>query len=74
MAEEGLKETANDRIKIGKLSDINVVEFKNELNKMWDICLTNDKLEVIEQLKVLVPTFHHDREFFDKLQAKADRK
>ena len=74
MAEEGLKETANDRIKIGKLSDINVVEFKNELNKMWDVCLTNDKLEVIEQLKVLVPTFHHDREFFDKLQAKADRK
>ena len=74
MAEEGLKETANDRIKIGKLSDINVVEFKNELNKMWDICLTNDKLEVVEQLKVLVPTFHHDREFFDKLQAKAERK
>ena len=74
MAEEGLKETANDRIKIGKLSDINVVEFKNELNKMWDVCLTNDKLEVIEQLKVLVPTFHHDREFFDKLQAKAERK
>ena len=74
MAEEGLKETANDRIKIGKLSDINVVEFKNELNKMWDICLTNDKLEVIEQLKVLVPTFHHDREFFDKLQAKANNR
>jgi len=44
------------------------------LNKMWDVCLTNDKLEVIEQLKVLVPTFHHDREFFDKLQAKAERK
>ena len=74
MAEEGLKETANDRIKIGKLSDINTVEFKNELNKMWDICLTNDKLEVVEQLKVLVPTFHHDREFFDKLQEKAQRK
>ncbi len=74
MAEEGLKETANDRIKIGKLSDINTVEFKNELNKMWDVCLTNDKLEVIDQLKILVPTFHHDREFFDKLQAKAERK
>ncbi|MCR4875357.1 MAG: polysaccharide biosynthesis protein [Clostridia bacterium] len=74
MAEEGLKETANDRIKIGKLSDINTVEFKNELNKMWDICLTNDKLDVVEQLKVLVPTFHHDREFFDKLQEKAQRK
>ena len=74
MAEEGLKETANDRIKIGKLSDINIVEFKNELNKMWDVCLTNDKLEVVEQLKVLVPTFHHDREFFDKLQEKAQRK
>ena len=74
MAEEGLKETANDRIKIGKLSDINTVEFKNDLNKMWDICLTNDKLDVVEQLKVLVPTFHHDREFFDKLQEKAERK
>ena len=74
MAEEGLRETANDRIKIGKLSDINTVEFKNDLNKMWDICLTNDKLDVIEQLKVLVPTFHHDREFFDKLQEKAQRK
>ena len=74
MAEEGLKETANERIKIGKLSDINTVEFKNDLNKMWDVCLTNDKLEVVEQLKVLVPTFHHDREFFDKLQEKAQRK
>ena len=74
MAEEGLRETANERIKIGKLSDINTVEFKNDLNKMWDICATNDKLDVIEQLKVLVPTFHHDREFFDKLQAKAEKK
>ena len=73
MAEEGLTETANDRIKIGKLSDINTVEFKNDLNRMWDICLTNEKLDVVEQLKVLVPTFHHDREFFDKLQQKAQR-
>ena len=40
---------------------------------MWDICLTNDKLDVVEQLKTLVPTFHHDREFFDKLQLKAQR-
>lgn len=72
MAEEGLQQTANDRIKIGKLSDFSPEEFKEELEKMREICSTNEKLPVIEQLKVLVPTFHHDREFFDRLEAKAN--
>lgn len=74
MAEEGLKETENEKIKIGKLREFDQEEFKNEMDKMRKVCETNDKLAVIEQLKVLVPTFHHDRAFFDKLQEKAQRK
>lgn len=74
MAEEGLKQTANDRIKIGTLSNFSPEEFRNELEKMREVCATNEKLPVIEQLKVLVPTFHHDREFFDRLEAKACKK
>ena len=72
MAEEGLTETANEKIKIGKLASLDEKEFVADLTKMRKICETNDKLEVIEQLKILVPTFHHDREFFDKIQAKAE--
>jgi len=72
MAEEGLTETENEKIKIGKLSKIDEKAFLTDLDKMKDVCATNEKLDVIEQLKVLVPTFHHDRAFFDKLQAKAD--
>ena len=74
MAEEGLKETANEKIKIGKLANIDIEEFTKELDNMREICKTNDKLEVIEQLKILVPTFHHDRAFFDKLEEKANSK
>ena len=72
MAEEGLTETANEKIKIGKLSKIDEKAFLADLDKMKDVCATNEKLDVIDQLKVLVPTFHHDRAFFDKLQAKAN--
>ena len=68
MAEEGLRETANSKIKIGKLQIIDEKEFLAELDKMRKICLTNDKEKVVEQLKVLVPTFKHDKKFFDKMK------
>ena len=70
MAEEGLRETANSKIKIGKLQIIDEKEFLAELDKMRKICLTNDKEKVVEQLKVLVPTFKHDKKFFDKMKEK----
>ncbi len=60
MNEEGLNKTDNDKIFVGTQIQFDDDKFISELDKMQNICMTNDKDEVIKQLKILVPTFKHD--------------
>lgn len=73
MDEEGLKKTDNDKIFIGHQVQIDIPKFTEELEKMRKICFTNDKHAVIEQLKVLVPTFHHDSAYLEKITEQAKK-
>ena len=65
MKEEGLRKTDNNKIFIGRQVHIDADKFIAELEKMRGICASNDKKAVVEQLKVLVPTFHHDTVYFE---------
>lgn len=67
MNEEGLQKTANEKIFIGHQMEIDIPKFTAELEKMREICMTNDKFAVVEQLKVLVPTFNHNSEYLEKI-------
>ena len=60
MSEEGLEKTANNKIYIGNQIAFDDEEFQADLEEMREVCTTNDKFSVIEQLKILVPTFKHD--------------
>ncbi len=68
MNDEGLGKTSNNKIYIGKQVELDTDKFGQELEKMRDICMTNDKQAIVDQLGVLVPTFHHDNESFQKMQ------
>lgn len=59
MDEEGLKNTDNAKIHIGKQIDINLQTFEKRLMKLVDIANTNDRSAVIFALAGLIPTFHH---------------
>ena len=72
MNEEGLKKTANEKIFVGHQVDINIKGFTEELEKMRAICATNDKHAVVEQLKILVPTFKHDTAYLEKITKQAE--
>lgn len=72
MNEEGLQKTANEKIFIGHQVKIDIEKFSKELEKMRKICMTNDKQAVVDQLKVLVPTFHHDEAYLKKIQQQAE--
>lgn len=72
MNEEGLQKTSNEKIFIGHQVKIDIDKFSKELEKMRKICMTNDKQAVVDQLKVLVPTFHHDEAYLKKIQAQAE--
>ncbi len=63
MKEEGLQKTPNEKIFIGKQVTIDKPWLMAQLEKMRAICATNDKEAVVEQLKVLVPTFVHDKSY-----------
>lgn len=73
MNEEGLQKTSNEKIFIGHQVKIDIDKFSKELEKMRKICMTNDKQAVVDQLKVLVPTFHHDEAYLKKIQAQAEK-
>ena len=68
MGEEGLRKTANDKIFIGQQIDIEENSFYKNLEEMRAICNTNNKTDVVNKLKELVPTFKHDEEQFNKMQ------
>lgn len=70
MKEEGLRKTDNNKIYIGKQVNIDTDLFQKQLEEMRAICETNDKKQVVEQLKVLVPTFHHDTAYLKLMQRK----
>lgn len=70
MKEEGLKKTDNNKIFIGKQMTIDTDKFTKDLEEMREICATNDKSKVIEKLKVLVPTFHHDTAYLELMMQK----
>lgn len=59
MAEEGLRETANQKIFIGKQIEIDGEEFVAALEKIRDIANSNNSDAVVEELRKLVPTFNH---------------
>ena len=63
MKEEGLQKTPNEKIFIGKQVTIDKPWLMAQLEKMREICATNDKEAVVEQLKVLVPTSVHDKSY-----------
>lgn len=71
MSEEGLQKTANEKIFVGHQTEIDIPKFTEELEKMRQICATNDKWAVVEQLKVLVPTFEHKPEYLEKITLQA---
>ena len=67
MNSEGLAKTDNNKIFIGKQVELDVEEFNKQLDKMYEIVFTNDKQAIVDQLKVLVPTFTHDSANMDKM-------
>ena len=73
MKEEGLRKTDNNKIFIGKQVQIDADKFIAEIEKMRDICASNDKQAVVDQLKVLVPTFHHDTVYFELMKKKDEQ-
>ena len=70
MKEEGLKKTDNNKLFIGKQMTIATDKFTKDLEDMRGICATNEKEKVIEKLKVLVPTFHHDTAYLELMKNK----
>jgi FlaA1/EpsC-like NDP-sugar epimerase len=57
MSEEGLKKTENDKIFIGRQTEINSEKFENELDELERIAHTDDPKAAVKQLHLVVPTF-----------------
>lgn len=60
IAEDGVERTENQKIFITHQSDIDPELFHAELEKLIAVAAENDVPAVLRQLKVLVPTFHHE--------------
>ncbi len=61
MAEEGMKETANKLIHIGKPIEMNEEEFFRQLEKLKVACYKDDT-NIKEKVAEMVPTYHLDKE------------
>lgn len=57
MAEEGMKETANKLIHIGKPIEMNEENFFEELAELKEACYSDDE-NIKEKVQELVPTYH----------------
>ena len=66
MSEEGLKNTANNKIFIGKQMKVSEEEFYASLEKLYDAANNNDKVLVEELLKEIVPTFLRKEDLLKK--------
>ncbi|MFY9519445.1 MAG: UDP-N-acetylglucosamine 4,6-dehydratase family protein, partial [Caldicoprobacterales bacterium] len=61
MAEEGLRSTSHRKIFIGRLSEVDIVELKKDLEKLKFV-LTGPKDSLIDYIKQLVPTYSEPAE------------
>lgn len=59
MSEEGLRETANKKIFIGKQIELDESEFIASIERIRKIANSNDSEKTVEELEKLVPTFNH---------------
>ena len=59
MSEEGLRETANKKIFIGKQIEINEEEFIASIERIREIAYSNNSEKTVEELEKIVPTFNH---------------
>lgn len=59
MSEEGLRETANKKIFIGKQIEIDEKVFVESIEKIREIANTNDSEKTVKELEKIVPTFNH---------------
>lgn len=59
MSEEGLRETANKKIFIGKQIEIEEESFVESIERINGIAKANNSGAVVEELRKLVPTFNH---------------
>lgn len=59
MSEEGLRETANKKIFIGKQIEINEDEFTQSIDRIREIANSNNSDDTVAELEKLVPTFNH---------------
>lgn len=59
MSEEGLRETANKKIFIGKQIEINEEEFLAAIERIRKIANNNNSEKTVEELAKIVPTFNH---------------
>lgn len=59
MDEEGLQNTTNKKIFIGKQIAIDQIDFMEQLNNLRNAAKENNAQKTIELLAKLVPTFHH---------------
>lgn len=73
MNEEGLEKTSNNKIFVGKQAEFDSKVFNKLLEDMRSICLTNDKVQIVEKLKQLVPTFKHDEKSMQKMLEKKEK-
>ena len=59
MNEEGMTQTDNKKIYIGKPIEIDEEKFFQELNTLHHYAEADDKSQILHMLAITVPTFHH---------------
>lgn len=59
MAEEGLRNTANKKIFIGKQIEIDEEEFDKNIQNLREVAYSNKSADVVAMLREIVPTFNH---------------
>lgn len=60
MAEEGMKETANKLIHIGKPIEIDEMRFFVQLKELKEAS-KNESADIREMIKEIVPTYHYKK-------------
>ena len=67
MDEEGLKNTANNKIFIGHQIEVDKALFNEELERLHDAAMRNDKSECEKIMHEIVPTFKRTKEYEKEL-------
>ena len=57
MSEEGLENTAHEKIFTGKLSEFDLDELKIEINNLLEVVKTGNKNMIKREIKKIVPTY-----------------